>query len=403
MAVVGQKISGLTQTSTLQDNDVLLISRSSGGNFANYGLLGSSLASQIELVALSASTIHKPLNPAPGQLLTWNSTTSTWVASGAPISVPSGTNNGDLLIYNKATSTWTTAASSVILAPKDSNPIGTIVMYASAAPPAGWFPCDGRALLRSAYPDLFAAIGTAFTTSTDIRYFNIPDLRGQFVRGWDRMGGTARGVDLNRVFGSSQEDSFEAHAHGLAEVQTQTKTFDLGTNPSYTTSDLVTPTTSNITSKTALSGEGETRPKNVALVYCIKYATNSDLNTFGINANAILQNIPGGYLGDTQTWQSPVRLYNVYYVNTTGRPIFVHITDFGVGSAVIYATVGPPGSTNSTKIIGTLGDGDISTAHISFIVPSGWSYKVDGPISNTPVGYLLPNEFTRTRSWVELR
>ncbi|MCL2328356.1 MAG: phage tail protein [Bacteroidetes bacterium] len=63
-------------------------------------------------------------------------------------------------------------------------PPGTIVAFGGTAIPTGWLLCDGRSFNRTAYPALFAAIGTAWG-STSTTTFNIPDLRGVFLRGVD--------------------------------------------------------------------------------------------------------------------------------------------------------------------------------------------------------------------------
>src|SRR6266446_602549 len=59
---------------------------------------------------------------------------------------------------------------------------GVIVPYAGGILPTDWLPCDGRSILRSAYPNLFAAIGTVWGI-VDSAHFNIPDLRGQTLVG----------------------------------------------------------------------------------------------------------------------------------------------------------------------------------------------------------------------------
>ena len=61
-------------------------------------------------------------------------------------------------------------------------PPGTIFPYGGTTPPSGWLLCDGGEYLRTQYPALFAAIGTAYGTN-DATYFNVPDFRGTFLRG----------------------------------------------------------------------------------------------------------------------------------------------------------------------------------------------------------------------------
>jgi len=82
-------------------------------------------------------------------------------------------------------------------------PIGTIITSARAAAPDGFLLCDGSALSRTSYAVLFSAIGTAYGAGDGSSSFNIPDLRGEFIRGTDN----GRGVDAGRQIGSTQSDA----------------------------------------------------------------------------------------------------------------------------------------------------------------------------------------------------
>lgn len=62
-------------------------------------------------------------------------------------------------------------------------PLGTILAFGGTAAPAGWMLCQGQALSRTTYAKLFAIIGTAFGAGDGSTTFNIPDLRGEFLRG----------------------------------------------------------------------------------------------------------------------------------------------------------------------------------------------------------------------------
>lgn len=79
-------------------------------------------------------------------------------------------------------------------------PAGAVFYFARQTPPTGYLVADGSAVPRDQYKDLFAAIGTTFGVGDNITTFNLPDLRGEFIRGWD----AGHGVDKNRVFGSWQ-------------------------------------------------------------------------------------------------------------------------------------------------------------------------------------------------------
>jgi hypothetical protein len=89
-------------------------------------------------------------------------------------------------------------------------PEGSVISYAGTVEPAGWLFCDGRVCDRSAYPQLFAAIGTTYNIGTETgAQFRLPDLQGRFIRGYDKTG--TRDLDRNSLtnkgFGTVQEDA----------------------------------------------------------------------------------------------------------------------------------------------------------------------------------------------------
>tara|TARA_B100000085_G_C18450211_1_gene474534 strand:+ start:204 stop:770 length:567 start_codon:yes stop_codon:yes gene_type:complete len=61
--------------------------------------------------------------------------------------------------------------------------IGSIVPFGGTAAPTGFLACDGSAISRTTYADLFSAISTTWGTGDGSSTFNIPDLRNEFVRG----------------------------------------------------------------------------------------------------------------------------------------------------------------------------------------------------------------------------
>lgn len=145
----------------------------------------------------------------------------------------------------------TLAASSAAL------PSGCVVWHAVNSPPIGFLECDGSAVSRTTYADLFTAIGTTFGVGDGSTTFNLPNLQGEFVRGWDN----ARGIDSGRVFGSAQTDEFKSHSHvdGQAVGRSTTAGAD---SVQFSNSD---------THSTSETGGEETRPRNVALLPCIKF------------------------------------------------------------------------------------------------------------------------------------
>jgi putative tail fiber protein len=164
---------------------------------------------------------------------------------------------------------------------QSSIPSGTVIHFAGQIAPAGWLKANGAAVSRTAYAALFAAIGTTYGAGDGRSTFNLPDLRGEFIRGWD----DGRGIDRGRALGSAQGDAIrnitgsidtgshngqqlfdEATATGaLAISRKQWKKWtgdsgDGGNNPAAFDFDAsrVVPTAS------------ENRPRNIALLACIK-------------------------------------------------------------------------------------------------------------------------------------
>lgn len=147
-------------------------------------------------------------------------------------------------------------------------PASKVCYFARATAPTGWLKANGAAISRTAYADLFAAIGTTFGSGDGVNTFNLPDLRGEFVRGWD----DGRGVDAGRAMGSQQADMLKSHDHDLP-----TSTGGAGNrgvimdgNFGLTTPNNLAPDTSHRAYVDATGGS-ETRPRNVALLACIKF------------------------------------------------------------------------------------------------------------------------------------
>lgn len=86
-------------------------------------------------------------------------------------------------------------------------PPGLVAPFAMVNAPAGWLKCDGALLNTVTYAALFAAIGYVFGGSGG--NFRLPDLRGEFIRGFD----DGRGIDAGRVFGSAQAHAYASHTH----------------------------------------------------------------------------------------------------------------------------------------------------------------------------------------------
>lgn len=137
---------------------------------------------------------------------------------------------------------------------------GIIEIFGGGEAPDGYLECDGALVSRTTYADLFAAIGTIFGVGDGATTFALPDLRGEFVRGWDH----GRGIDAARERGSAQTDMLKSHTHSVTPPAATDDTSSGATTTGSGGGETITPY------NTASSGGTETRPRNVALMMVIK-------------------------------------------------------------------------------------------------------------------------------------
>ena len=161
-------------------------------------------------------------------------------------------------------------------------PAGAVIAFAFGHTPDGYLRANGAAVSRTAYPRLFAVIGGHYGAGDGHSTFNLPDTRGLFVRGLDE----GRGFDAGRGLGSFQDsqnlwhdhlaetDEAPDHTHGMYPIAANISTslgaghFSVGNHPSQQTP----PAGRHRHAVTVhASGGHESRPVNIAFVYCIKY------------------------------------------------------------------------------------------------------------------------------------
>jgi microcystin-dependent protein len=165
----------------------------------------------------------------------------------------------------------------------NSNP-GDVKFVAYASAPVGWLKANGAVISRTTYARLFANIGTTFGAGDGSTTFALPDLRGEFIRGWD----DGRGIDSGRAIGSAQAEALlnhnhsattstdGAHTHTVAVNTTNgggniNATADSGGAFTKTTSSSGSHNHTLTTGGPSAGGGPETRPRNIALLACIKY------------------------------------------------------------------------------------------------------------------------------------
>ena len=143
-------------------------------------------------------------------------------------------------------------------------PAGSVFNFAASTAPTGYLECSGAAVSRATYAALFAVTSTTFGVGDGSTTFNLPNLRGEFVRGWDN----GRGVDASRSFGSAQGGLVESHNHTNGAFDqllriTGSGTADGSDNSAVEPDHLISGTIQPY-------GGTETRPRNIAMLYCIK-------------------------------------------------------------------------------------------------------------------------------------
>lgn len=153
---------------------------------------------------------------------------------------------------------------------------GQIAYCAAGVIPTGWLECNGAAVSRAAYGTLFAAIGTNYGAGDGATTFNLPDLRGEFLRGADR----GRGVDAGRAIGSAQGDAIRNITGSTGFINMYPVQNPNGAFGGGTTGTQQVATNASISGSTNLTFDAskqvptaaENRPRNVAVLTIIKYS-----------------------------------------------------------------------------------------------------------------------------------
>lgn len=156
-------------------------------------------------------------------------------------------------------------------------PPGMIAHFWRTTAPAGWIEAAGQTVLRAAYPNLYTAL-SGLVATPDANSFTLPDLRGEFLRGWDH----GRNVDPTRAFGTWQSDAMQRILGRLGvDDRVWGQVGDVAGNAFVALPETVGADT------TAEGGDGrhlevqfdsgrvtrsgtETRPRNIAVLVCLK-------------------------------------------------------------------------------------------------------------------------------------
>jgi phage-related tail fiber protein len=169
------------------------------------------------------------------------------------------TDTNKLVLYNENGWEYTNAA-------------GEVSYFARSTAPIGWLKANGATISRTAYNDLFSAIGTNYGAGDGSTTFTLPDFRGEFLRAW----ADGRGVDTGRTLHSFQDYDWK----GFYQSNTGQNTTAYNHNNVYMGKSIYGSYTGNLfvgywaapsaAMGTAWDGS-EIRPRNRALLACIKY------------------------------------------------------------------------------------------------------------------------------------
>lgn len=196
-----------------------------------------------------------------GTLTVTHHATNMILLGGANITLASGDvllmmKNHDSNAEWKHVGGWKADGTAWVVAASSSVPEGTVSWFAANTAPTGYLKANGAAISRTTYAALFAIIGTTYGVGDGATTFNVPDLRGEFIRGWD----DGRGIDSARVIGTAQADELKAHTHSYTKF------------PGYAASAYAYGAGQQTSGdNTGSTGGAETRPRNVAMLACIKY------------------------------------------------------------------------------------------------------------------------------------
>jgi microcystin-dependent protein len=261
--------------------------------------------------------------------------------------VPSGSkyklSKGLYGIANKAS--WHEAKMPVAIGvPSVDTAIGMVAPFAMDSVPTGWLHCDGSAVSRTTYSLLYSKIGDTYGVGDGSTTFNLPDLQDEFIRG---------SSDTLPV-GNKQDDEFKAHTHLVG-----------GSASKVATNSNQAKFPGSATIDSSSTGGEETRPRNVAMLYCI---------------NATAEPSSGGGTPEAMVWEDKTadREYGTLYTNTNDVPLYVqvYINVDGKGN-YIQAVIDGQSQGYAGNGAGGTTDGVNSLVNPLYIIPAGKTYKID--------------------------
>lgn len=262
---------------------------------------------------------------------------TSYVSDGLKITLTTPCEFGDaveILAFSsfQSANAYTKAEVDALLAASAGLPVGSMLPYPKGSVPPGFLEVDGSVQSAAVYPDLAAYLGTTFNKGDEpAGYFRLPDSRGEFLRGWDH----GRGVDAGRALGSAQLDQMQRITGKLIPRNSGTA-FDMdgasgalkktgGNIQSYATGgggSLPGDIEFDSANSPGARAGAETRPRNLAVMWCIK-AWNAPVNQGQIDIAALA----------AQVAVSMPREYQTGMVMTMSADLPATTVEFSAGGA----------------------------------------------------------------------
>jgi len=203
-------------------------------------------------------------------------TTGSLTANG--LSYPTSDGNADEVLKTNGTGTLSFGTIQGV-------PTGSVFYFAASTAPTGYLKANGDTVpngsgtiqgVTADFSALYAILGSTYGSAGQL-----PDLRGEFMRGWD----DSKGTDSGRTFGSSQDDATALptnpfgtsnpgnHAHSYSQLNYVASITDDGPDQfaAYSNPSGANTGGNGAHTHTITGGDSETRPRNIALLACIKY------------------------------------------------------------------------------------------------------------------------------------